>query len=107
MSPVDLTSALHILDTLTASCPDELTRLRGQVTQTVEALHHSRELLQVTLHSIADAVITTDAGGHVLWMNPAAERMTGWCHGACRSACIPCTAVWPSVVRCAAASRCG
>ena len=76
MSPVDLTSALHILDTLTASCPDELARLRGQVTQAVEALHHSRELLQVTLHSIADAVITTDAAGHVLWMNPVAERMT-------------------------------
>ncbi len=95
MSPVDLTSALHILDTLTASCPDELTRLRGQVTQTVEALHHSRELLQVTLHSIADAVITTDAGGHVLWMNPAAERMTGWCHGAAQG--LPVEAVYQPV----------
>ena len=95
MSPVDLTSALHILDTLTASCPDELTRLRGQVMQTVEALHHSRELLQVTLHSIADAVITTDAGGHVLWMNPAAERMTGWCHGAAQG--LPVEAVYQPV----------
>ena len=95
MSPVDLPSALHILDTLTASCPDELTRLRGQVTQTVEALHHSRELLQVTLHSIADAVITTDAGGHVLWMNPAAERMTGWCHGAAQG--LPVEAVYQPV----------
>ncbi len=36
------------------------------------------ELLHVTLQSIGDAVITTDAKGCVSWLNPAAERMTGW-----------------------------
>jgi diguanylate cyclase len=36
------------------------------------------ELLHVTLQSIGDAVITTDARGCVSWLNPAAERMTGW-----------------------------
>ena len=36
------------------------------------------ELLRVTLQSIGDAVITTDARGCVSWLNPAAERMTGW-----------------------------
>lgn len=36
------------------------------------------ELLRVTLQSIGDAVITTDASGHVSWMNPVAEEMTGW-----------------------------
>ncbi|TDM08450.1 MAG: hypothetical protein C4K60_03090 [Ideonella sp. MAG2] len=36
------------------------------------------ELLRVTLRSIGDAVITTDARGHVNWLNPVAECMTGW-----------------------------
>ena len=35
-------------------------------------------LLRVTLASISDAVITTDASGGVNWMNPVAERLTGW-----------------------------
>jgi diguanylate cyclase (GGDEF)-like protein/PAS domain S-box-containing protein len=38
----------------------------------------SRDLLQVTLDSIGDAVITTDTEGRVQWLNPVAERMTGW-----------------------------
>jgi diguanylate cyclase (GGDEF)-like protein/PAS domain S-box-containing protein len=42
------------------------------------ALSENRELLQVTLDSIGDAVITTDVGGRVVWLNPIAERMTGW-----------------------------
>ncbi len=43
-----------------------------------EALHASRQLLQVTLDSIGDAVITTDTASIVQWLNPVAERMTGW-----------------------------
>ena len=41
-------------------------------------LEQSRELLQVTLESIGDAVITTDVSGKVRWMNSVAERLTGW-----------------------------
>ena len=41
-------------------------------------LARQAELLRVTLNSIGDAVITTDAAGAVLWLNPAAERLTGW-----------------------------
>src|SRR5262245_61133451 len=34
--------------------------------------------LRATLLSIADAVITTDPGGRLTAMNPAAESLTGW-----------------------------
>jgi len=33
---------------------------------------------QVTLESISDAVITTDATGKINYLNPLAEKMTGW-----------------------------
>ncbi len=46
-----------------------------------QALAESHELLRVTLESIGDAVITTDASGIVTWLNPVAERMTGWLVG--------------------------
>ncbi len=42
------------------------------------ALFHEKERALVTLHSIADAVITTDAGGIVESLNPVAELLTGW-----------------------------
>jgi diguanylate cyclase (GGDEF)-like protein/PAS domain S-box-containing protein len=41
-------------------------------------LAHQHELLRVTLRSIGDAVITTDAAGRVAWLNSTAERLTGW-----------------------------
>lgn len=47
-------------------------------------LAEKHELLRVTLHSIGDAVITTDAQGRVQWLNPVAERMTGWATEAAR-----------------------
>lgn len=37
-----------------------------------------KELAQVTLHSIADAIITTDHHGKIKHMNPNAEKLTGW-----------------------------
>ncbi len=36
------------------------------------------ERLMITLKSIGDAVITTDATGHVTLLNGVAERLTGW-----------------------------
>ena len=36
------------------------------------------EQLQVTLRSIDEAVVTTDRDGRILFMNPAAEAMSGW-----------------------------
>lgn len=43
-----------------------------------QQLEEQHELLEVTLQSIADAVLTTDALGHVTWLNPVAQRLTGW-----------------------------
>lgn len=37
-----------------------------------------KERLAVTLRSIGDAVITTDNQGHTLFLNRAAEALTGW-----------------------------
>ena len=41
-------------------------------------LRQQREWFKVTLASIGDAVITTDTRGKVTFLNPVAEKMTGW-----------------------------
>lgn len=43
-----------------------------------ESLFREKEQASVTLASIADAVITTDAAGTITYLNPTAERLTGW-----------------------------
>ncbi|MGB5940920.1 MAG: EAL domain-containing protein [Rhodanobacter sp.] len=43
-----------------------------------DALHRERELAEVTLRSIGDAVITTDPQLRITSLNPIAEAMTGW-----------------------------
>jgi len=42
------------------------------------ALQVSEEKFAVTLNSIGDAVMATDAGGRVTLLNPLAEQLTGW-----------------------------
>uniref|UniRef100_E6QV58 histidine kinase n=1 Tax=mine drainage metagenome TaxID=410659 RepID=E6QV58_9ZZZZ len=49
-----------------------------QLQQTNITLQASEERLAVTLNSIGDAVIATDAKGHVTLLNPLAEQLTGW-----------------------------
>jgi len=49
-----------------------------QLQLTNSNLHVSEERLAVTLNSIDDAVIATDAEGRVTLLNPLAERLTGW-----------------------------
>lgn len=46
--------------------------------QTNKQLHDQREWLRVTLSSIGEAVIATNAEGAVTFINPVAESLTGW-----------------------------
>jgi diguanylate cyclase (GGDEF)-like protein/PAS domain S-box-containing protein len=48
-----------------------------------------KERAQVTLASIADAVITVDTSGNVEYMNPVAERLTGWRDDEARGVALP------------------
>lgn len=45
------------------------------------ALFEQKELFRTTLASIADAVISTDRGARVTFLNPVAESLTGWKSG--------------------------
>lgn len=54
--------------------------MRNSVVRKVleETLSNERNRAQITLECIGDAVICTDVAGKVSFLNPAAERMTGW-----------------------------
>jgi diguanylate cyclase (GGDEF)-like protein/PAS domain S-box-containing protein len=43
-----------------------------------EALFREKESAQITLQSIGDGVVTTDAQCNVQYINPVAEELTGW-----------------------------
>jgi diguanylate cyclase (GGDEF)-like protein/PAS domain S-box-containing protein len=61
--------------------PLALSGTNWDVTETrllTDALSKEKELLQVTLQSIGDAVITTDTKANITFMNPVAEELTGW-----------------------------
>ena len=55
-------------------------RLLATWTEREAALEENQQNLAITLHSIGDGVIATDASGRVTRMNPTAERLTGWTH---------------------------
>ena len=56
---------------------EHLGRVIEQI-QARKALQESENKLSITLHSIGDGVITTDAGGKVTRLNSQAEKLTGW-----------------------------
>ena len=49
-----------------------------------EALFEAKERAQTTLQSLGDGVIATDKTGHVEYLNPIAEMLTGWSSGEAR-----------------------
>lgn len=48
------------------------------------AVAEEKERARVTLHSIGDAVLTTDVDERITYMNPVAERLTQWSLGEAR-----------------------
>jgi len=43
-----------------------------------DATRPDRAWLDIVLAGVCDAVLTTDTGGHVVFLNRAAEELTGW-----------------------------
>ncbi len=78
----------RVIDVLLSSTPLDPADLTRGVTftalditerqQAAAALQESAENLRITLDSIGDAVITTDAQGRVERLNPVACQLTGW-----------------------------
>ncbi len=62
----------------------EVERLLGinmdmtEVKQLNEALFQEKERLHITLDSIGEAVLCTDVNMNITFMNPVAEKMSGW-----------------------------
>lgn len=67
-------SEFHALNRELAKQQTTLRKL--QASRQELALEHEKAI--VTLHSIGDAVITTDEEGRVEYLNPIAETLTGW-----------------------------
>jgi PAS domain S-box-containing protein len=59
---------------------ENLHRARRRSEESEAREREQREKLRVTLASIGDAVIATDAEGRVTFMNHIAESLTGWRH---------------------------
>lgn len=57
---------------------DQIARFNRQRAEAAEILREVNENLNITLKSIGDAVIATDAAGKIARMNPIAEKLTGW-----------------------------
>ncbi|MBK9372501.1 MAG: PAS domain S-box protein [Holophagales bacterium] len=75
-------SALHRPESTgsleTRNLPELQEETNRALRNTNHALQISEARLAVTLHSIGDAVIATDAEGRVTLLNPLAEKLTGW-----------------------------
>ncbi len=55
-----------------------LNRAHPRLSTATDSLFSEREFAQITLDSIGDAVLCTDARGHVAYLNPVRARLTGY-----------------------------
>ena len=81
--PDDAPSASHVLLRLvTQSSTAEQTttdqRSASDWREAEDSLRRQSQILEVTLASIGDAVVVTDADGRVTFLNSVAEQLTGW-----------------------------
>ncbi len=82
---LDLSFANAELANTVSTAWDETVRINRELEREVSArrrieawLKREKERAQTTLQSLGDAVITTDAGCRIDFVNPAAEQLTGW-----------------------------
>ncbi|MHB1566176.1 MAG: EAL domain-containing protein [Acidiferrobacter sp.] len=61
-----------------ASQQAQLRAALARAAQSETALAVARDRAELALYSITDAIITMDVGGLIQYMNPVAERLTGW-----------------------------
>ena len=80
-----LQKAKETLETQVQEQIFELAKTNDQLKQEIrereriqQALLQEKELAQVTLQSISEAVIVTDTQGRIQSLNPVAETLTGW-----------------------------
>lgn len=71
---MEIRSTAHAFNSMAA----KVELLLQSLLQSESNLRAERERAQATLSSIGDAVISTDATGRVEYLNPLAERLTGW-----------------------------
>jgi len=71
---------VSIFDSIDDQHPTAISVLRDvtELHEKEEALRQQKRLLEVTLESIGDGVITTDATGNIEFLNPVAQQLTGW-----------------------------
>jgi len=87
--PGDAPSASHVLLRLvTQSATAEQIAADQRSTshwrEVEDSLRRQSQILEVTLASIGDAVVVTDADGRVTFLNSVAEQLTGWSNQASR-----------------------
>jgi diguanylate cyclase (GGDEF)-like protein/PAS domain S-box-containing protein len=68
---------LRQVTSIAAHCEDYMVSNQQYIDSQL-ALADEQERAQVTLASIGDGVITTDADGRIVYLNPVAEALTGW-----------------------------
>lgn len=72
--PPEVLATIHAFNHMAESIARDMAERK----QAREILFAEKERAQVTLASIADAVVTTNTQGEVDYLNPMAEKLTGW-----------------------------